>query len=181
MFMEYAMDLGRLAREAGLKNVFVSNGYMTEEALNAIAPYLDAINVDLKAYKEETYKKVMGARLEPVKETLRLLKKMDIWTEITTLIIPTVNDDPDELRQAAEFIRSLDPDIPWHLSRFHPDYKLLDLPVTPEETLVKARKTAKDAGLRHVYLGNIMKEGGEDKLSMMLVGRCVGERESRKG
>ncbi|MBI3991342.1 MAG: AmmeMemoRadiSam system radical SAM enzyme [Candidatus Omnitrophica bacterium] len=164
MFMEYAYDVAKLANEHGLKNVFVSNGYMTAEALKVIAPYLDAINVDLKAYREETYLKVMGAKLAPVKETIKLLKELGVWTEITTLIIPTINDGINELKEAALFIKSVSEDIPWHLSRFHPDYKLLDLPITPENTLIETREMAKSAGLKYVYIGNVLIAGGEDTL-----------------
>ncbi len=162
IFMEYAYDIAILAKEKGLKNVFVSNGYMTEEALNDVAPYLDAANVDLKGFTEEHYQKVCGARLKPVLDTLKLMKELGIWVEITTLVIPTVNDSEKDLRGIAEFILGLGVETPWHVSRFHPTYRMLDLPPTPVSSVVKARQIGLEVGLRYVYTGNAPGDDGEN-------------------
>jgi pyruvate formate lyase activating enzyme len=161
IFMEYALDVARLAREAGLGNVFVSNGYMTSEALGEISPCLDAANVDLKAFTDKFYREQCGARLKPVLQTLEGVKKAGIWLEVTTLLIPGMNDDPGELRELAEFIVSLGPETPWHVSRFHPTYRLLDRPPTPVETAEKAREIGLGAGLQYVYTGNAPGNKGE--------------------
>ena len=161
IYFEYAYDIAQLACKEGLANNFVTNGFMTQEALNTISPYLHAANVDLKCFKEETYKNVMGGRLQPVLDTLKLMKKLNIWVEVTTLIIPTVNDSDEELNQIAEFIGGLGREIPWHVSRFHPDYHLLNIPKTPVETIKRAREIGKKAGLRYVYTGNILWDDGE--------------------
>ncbi len=159
IFFELAYDTARLANEAGLKNVFVTNGYITPEALNEIRPFLHAANIDLKGFSDEFYKKVCGARLQPVLDAIRLYKELGIWIEVTTLIITGRNDSDAELKEIAGFIRSLGPDIPWHVTRFHPTYKLLDAPITPVDTLARARQIGLDAGLRYVYQGNVPGEG----------------------
>ncbi len=159
IYFELAYDTARLAAEAGLKNVFVTNGYITPEALETIKPFLHAANIDLKGFSEDFYRKVCGAKLQPVLEAIKLYKKLGIWIEITTLIIPGHNDSDGELRQIAEFIRSVGEEIPWHVSRFHPTYKLLDQPVTPAATLQRARQIGIEAGLRYVYEGNVPGEG----------------------
>ncbi len=159
IYFELAYDTARLAASAGLKNVFVSNGYITPEALREIKPYLHAANIDLKGYTDDFYKKVCGARLQPVLDSIRLYHELGIWIEITTLVIPGHNDSDDELKGIAQFIRSVGQDIPWHVSRFHPTYKLTDQPITPIETLKRARQIGFDAGLRYVYEGNIPGEG----------------------
>ncbi|MEN6483762.1 MAG: AmmeMemoRadiSam system radical SAM enzyme [Syntrophobacteraceae bacterium] len=161
IFMEYAMDTARAARSHGLKNVFVTNGFMTAEALDEVAPWLDAANVDLKAFTDDFYSRQCGARLQPVLDTLQRMKKLGIWLEVTTLIIPGLNDDPSELRSLAEFVTSLGPNTPWHVSRFHPTYRLLDRPSTPARTLQTAREIGLKAGLRYVYTGNIPGDEGE--------------------
>ncbi len=161
VFFELAFDTAQLAAEAGLKNVFVSNGYSTPEALRTIKPYLHAANIDLKGFTEEFYRKVCGAKLQPVLDSIRLYKELGIWIEITTLVIPGHNDSEDELRKIAEFIQSVGEEIPWHVSRFHPTYKLIDQPITPAATLGRARQIGLDAGLRYVYEGNIPGEGEE--------------------
>ncbi len=161
IFAEYAYDTAKLAAEKGIKNVFVTNGYITEEALRTIAPYLDAANVDLKSFKDEFYRKVCHARLEPVLEALKLYKNLGIWIEVTTLIIPNYNDSDSELRQIAEFIAGLGEETPWHISQFYPTYHLLDRPRTPLETLERARQIGFEAGLRYVYVGNVPGEGEE--------------------
>lgn len=165
VFFEFAYDTARLAHARGLKNVFVTNGFMTPEALKMIHPYLDAANVDLKAFSDEYYKKFCGARLEPVKETLKILVSYGILVEVTTLIIPGLNDDFRELKALADFlVSSLGPETPWHISRFHPTYRLLDRPATPAETLGATRDLGLEAGLRYVYTGNIPGRGGEKTL-----------------
>jgi len=162
IFFEYAYDTAKLAHEAGIKNVFVTNGYMTPEALELIQPYLDAANVDLKSFSDSFYRRIVGARLDLVLESLRLMKKLGIWLEITTLLIPTLNDSDDELRQAAHFIaQELGIDTPWHISRFSPAYKLTDKPSTPPRTLQRARQIGLEAGLRYVYEGNVPGSEGE--------------------
>lgn len=159
IFFEYAYDIAKLAKKEGIKNVFVSNGYITEEALRVIAPYLDANNIDLKSFSDEFYGKVCGARLEPVLNSIRLHKELGIWIEITTLVIPSLNDSEENFRRIAEFIKSLDENIPWHVSRFYPAYKLYDQPPTPVETLDKAMKIGSEVGLKYMYQGNVPGEG----------------------
>jgi pyruvate formate lyase activating enzyme len=155
IFFEYALDTARLAHEAGLYNVFVTNGYMTRQALEMIRPYLDAANVDLKSFSDDSYKKSCKARLQPVLDTISAMKALGVWVEVTTLVIPGENDSDDELRQIAEFIAGVDHMIPWHISRFHPDYEFRDHVATPIETLLKAREIGRGAGLCYIYLGNV--------------------------
>lgn len=162
IYFELALETARLAASRGLKNVFVSNGYMGEEALRTIAPVLDGINVDLKAFSETHYKKICGAKLQPVLDNIRLIASLDIWMEITTLVIPGHNDSEDELKSIAGFIASVDKGIPWHVSRFHPAYKMLDIDITPVSTLMRAVDIGAEAGLDFVYTGNIPGNGGED-------------------
>jgi pyruvate formate lyase activating enzyme len=161
VFFEFAYDIARLAHEKGIKNIFVTNGYMTAEALQMIHPYLDAANVDLKAFTEDYYKTFCGARLAPVKETLKLMKSLNIFVEVTTLLIPGLNDSRDELEKLARFIAdSLGAETPWHISRYHPTYKLTDRPSTPVETLVAAREVGLKSGLKYVYTGNVPGDSG---------------------
>jgi pyruvate formate lyase activating enzyme len=155
IFFEYAYDIAKLAKKEGLFNVFVTNGYMTTEALEKIAPYLDACNVDLKSFREDFYKNICRSKLEPVLDSIRCLKRLNIWVELTTLVIPETNDSEEELSQIAQFIAEVDVNIPWHISRFHPDYKLTASQITPLETLNKAYSLGKKAGLRYIYIGNI--------------------------
>lgn len=162
IYFEYAYETAALARQEGLKNIFVTNGYMTEETLKTIQPYLDAANVDLKSFQEKFYKEVCGARLKPVLETLELMRQMGIWVEVTTLVIPTLNDSDKEFEEIAQFILSLGPDVPWHISAFYPTYKMLNLPRTPASLLHRAREIGMGAGLRYVYCGNIPGAEGED-------------------
>lgn len=163
IFFELALETAKLAKEAGIKNVFVSNGYMTAEMLEMMDGYLDAINVDLKGFTEEHYKKVCGATLGGVLDSLRLIKKMGIWLEVTTLVIPGYNDSDESFRNIAAFIKNeLGVDTPWHVSAFYPTYKLLDAPRTPVSTLRRAREIGQNAGLRYVYEGNVPGEGGEN-------------------
>lgn len=158
IFFEYAYDCSRLAKKRGLANSFVTNGYMTKEALTLIRPYLDAANVDLKAFKDETYRDVCGARLDPVLDAIRLMKELDIWVEITTLVVPGLNDSEEELTDIARFIASLSPDVPWHISRFHPDYQYTDTPATSVETLRRAYAIGRREGLKYLYIGNVWGE-----------------------
>ena len=162
IFFEFAYDTSRLAQKELIKNIFVTNGYMNKEVLLKISPYLDAANVDLKSFNDNFYRKYCGGKLDPVLETLKLMKKMGIWLEVTTLIIPTLNDSEEELKRIAEFIVNLGPDTPWHLSRFYPTYKLNDLPFTSTETLHLARQIGLEAGLRYVYTGNVPGDEGEN-------------------
>lgn len=155
IFFEYAYDTARLARKEGLYNNFVTNGYMTQEALEAIRPYLDSANVDLKGFSEEFYQKFCQAHLEPVLESIKMMKKLGIWVEVTTLVVPGRNDSEKDLRGIAEFIAGAGKEIPWHVSRFYPDYKYLNSFPTPIETLKKARTIGEKAGLRYIYLGNV--------------------------
>ncbi len=162
IYFEFALETAKLASEAGLKNVFVTNGYMSIDAINLIAPYLDAANVDLKAYSENFYKKYVSAKLDAVKNTLIQMKQKGIFIEVTTLLIPGLNDDIEELTALAQFIvNKLGVDTPWHISRFHPTYKLMDRPPTPVDKLVMAREIGIKQGLRYVYTGNVLGEKGE--------------------
>ncbi|MBI3592990.1 MAG: AmmeMemoRadiSam system radical SAM enzyme, partial [Nitrospirae bacterium] len=161
IFFEFAYDCARLAHEKGIKNVFVSNGYTSPEAAKLIAPYLDANNIDLKG-DDAFYKRIAGARLQPVLDTIKLMKELGVWVEVTTLIIPDHNDSDDFLKWVAEFIKSVDPAMPWHVTQFYPTYKLLDKPRTPIKTLRRAKDIGMKAGLKYVYEGNVPGEGGEN-------------------
>ncbi|MFP4108287.1 MAG: AmmeMemoRadiSam system radical SAM enzyme [Desulfonatronovibrio sp.] len=158
IFFEYAYETAKLAREEGIKNVFVTNGYITPKALDVVAPYLDAANVDLKAWDNDYYKEHCKARLKPVLTTIRHLKELSIWQELTTLIIPGENDTDEQLNGIAEFIAGVSTDIPWHISAFHPTYEFMDRQSTPVKTLQKAEKIGKNHGLQYVYQGNVPAE-----------------------
>lgn len=155
IFLEFALDTMKLAKKKGLKNVWVSNGYMTKETLDLISPHLDAINVDLKGFSEENYLKYSGARLQPVLDNIKEIFKRGIHIEVTTLIVPGVNDDKKQLNDIAHFLSHISKNIPWHISRFFPTYKMLDAPPTPIETLKLAESLGKKSGLRQVHLGNV--------------------------
>lgn len=159
VYFEYAFDIAKIAKQKGLLNIFVSNGYISKEASEAIIPYLNANNIDLKG-DDEFYKSICGARLQPVLDTIKRMKDSNVWIEITTLIIPTLNDNDDFLIWAAEFIKSVDPTIPWHLSAFYPAYKMNDKPPTTLSTLKRAREIALKTGLKYVYIGNIQDNEG---------------------
>ena len=161
--IEYVLDVMRLAKDEGLSNAWVSNGYFTEETLAVIGPYLDAINVDLKGISNRVYREIIGGNVRPVLGSIERLTEAGIWVEVTTLVIPGVNDDPNELRWTAEAIVGISPRIPWHVSRFFPAYRLVDRPPTPVETLERAFRVGREAGLRYVYLGNIPGEGEETR------------------
>lgn len=162
IFFELAYDTAKLAQGRGINNVFVSNGFMTPEALREISPFLDGINIDLKGFTNKFYKEVCGGRLEPVLENIQLANELGIWVEVTTLIIPTQNDSPEELKLIAEFIASTNKDIPWHITQFYPTYKMINLPRTPIEILHQAREIGLQAGLHYVYEGNVPGMGNEN-------------------
>lgn len=163
VFFELALDCAKLARERGIENVFVTNGYMSDDALDMISPWLGAANVDLKAFSDEFYKKTCGARLKPVLENLKRMKQLGIFVEVTTLLVPGLNDDPGELAELSAFIADdLGDETPWHISRFHPTYKLVDRPPTPLNAMLKAREIGMQAGLKYVYTGNVPGEDSEN-------------------
>jgi pyruvate formate lyase activating enzyme len=161
IFFELALDTARAAVARGLKNIFVTNGYMTETCLKEMDPLLNGANVDLKSFDDGFYKDLCGAKLAPVLKTLEVMKTMGIWIEVTTLLIPGKNDGKEELTNLARFLVDLDPDIPWHISRFHPTYRLTDVNATPPQSIRKARDIGYDAGLRYVYTGNLPGDDGE--------------------
>ncbi len=161
IFFEYAYDVAKLAKRKGLKNIFVTNGYYTQEALEKMKNLIDAANIDLKSFDDGFYQKICGAKLGHVMESIKNTFEAGIWTEITTLIIPGYNDKPEELRKLAEFIASINKDVPWHISQYHPDYKF-DAPMTPVETLRRAFDIGKRAGLNYVYVGNVFGSENEN-------------------
>jgi len=165
IFLEYALDTMKIAKKAGLKNNFVSNGFMSPESAKLVIPYLDANNIDIKSFSEEFYKENCGARLQPVLDTAKLMKKSGIWVEITTLAIPTLSDSEQMFRDIAKFIKTeLGLETPWHISQFSGaiSWKLQHLPETPVETLEKAYKIGKETGLKYVYTGNVPGLPSED-------------------
>jgi len=161
IFFELAVDTARLAVSKGIKNVFVSNGYMTAQCLQDIFPDLHAANVDLKAFSDKFYKEQCGAKLGPVLNTLETMKEMGVWLEVTTLLIPGLNDSTEELNEIARFLAGLDPNIPWHISRFHPTYLLTNIRSTPPDSIKRARDLGYEAGLKYVYTGNLPGDVGE--------------------
>jgi len=181
IFFEFTYDVARLAHQEGIANVYVTNGYMTAEMLEMVThptepPLMDAANVDLKAFRDEFYRQQCGATLQPVLDNLVMMKQRRVWVEVTTLVIPGLNDSDGELRDIAQFIAgSLGAETPWHVSRFHPMYRLTDRPSTPVSTLHKAREIGLAAGLRYVYEGNVPGGGGEDTLCSQC-GRIVIQR-----
>lgn len=162
IFMEFALDTARLAQKEGIRNVFVSNGFMTEESATAMAEVINGDNIDLKSFRDDFYRKVCKARLQPVLDTIQRLKNLGVWIEVTTLVIPGLNDSHEELTEIAQFVKGVGPEIPWHVSAFYPTYQMLDRPRTPAATLLKARDIGLEAGLRYVYTGNIPGQGGEN-------------------
>jgi pyruvate formate lyase activating enzyme len=156
IYFEYAFDTAQLAYSQGIHCVFVSSGFETLQAIDRLAPYLSAANIDVKAYSPDTYRRYCGARVEPVLRNIRhLVQQTNIWTEVTTLVIPGVNDSDGELRAIADFLVAVSPDIPWHVSGFTPHYQMRDRPATPPATLHRAWEIGRAAGLHHVYTGNV--------------------------
>ena len=176
VFLEYALEAARLGRRRGIGSCFVSNGFMTPEAVDAIAPYLDAINVDLKAFSADVYRRIIGGKLEGVLETLEYLHRKGIWIEITTLLVPGMNDSPEEIRAIARFIASLGPEVPWHVSRFHPQYHMGGAPPTSASSVQSALEAGRAEGLRYVYCGNMPDERNESTwchaCGALLIGRA---------
>ncbi len=160
IFYELALDTAKLAHKEGIKNVFVTNGYINEEPLREIAKYLDAVNVDLKSMRDEFYWEVCSAHLAPVLESIKNYRKYGVWIEITTLVIPGYNDSKEELTRIAKFIKGIGDEVPWHVSAFYPHYKFLHVPRTPVDTLRMAYDIGREIGLRYVYEGNVGE--GED-------------------
>jgi pyruvate formate lyase activating enzyme len=183
IFFEYSYDIAQLAHDAGIASAYVTNGYMSREMLelfqglsNGHEPWLDAANVDLKAFRDETYRKVCGARLQPVLDSLKSMVELGVWVEVTTLVVPEMNDSDGELSDIARFIASeLGVETPWHVSRFRPDYKMRDRGATPTTTLRRAYQLGREAGLRYVYVGNLPGAHLEDTLCPGC-GRAVLER-----
>ena len=170
VFFEYAYDTAKLAQAAGVRSVFVTSGFETLTALNTIEPYLSAVNVDLKAFKEETYEALCGGRLAPVLRNIEhMARDTDVWVEVTTLVIPGVNDSESELREIAGFLASVSLEIPWHVSGFSPHYQMRDRPPTTGATLRRAWDIGQEAGLRYVYAGNVW---GDSRLHGCSDTRC---------
>jgi pyruvate formate lyase activating enzyme len=162
VFYEYMYDTAKLGRYQGIGSVMISNGYIKEEPLVELCKYLTAVKIDLKAFTEKFYKETCSGELKPVLETLERLKKIGIWYEIVVLIVPTLNDSEKELREMSRWIRArLGSDVPVHFTRFHPMYKIKNLPPTPVSTLERARKIALEEGIHYVYIGNVPGHEGE--------------------
>jgi pyruvate formate lyase activating enzyme len=163
IFLEYAVATARACHARGIRTVAVTAGYICEEPRRELFQHIDAANVDLKAFSEDFYARICGGHLKDVLDTLLYLhNETDVWFEITTLLIPGENDSDDELHRAAEWVvRNLGPDVPWHFTAFHPDYRMLDLPQTPSQTLTHARRIAREHGVRHVYTGNVHDPAGQ--------------------
>lgn len=157
--MEFYLDVMRAAREAGLANVWVSNGYFSKEAAELVIPLLDGINIDLKGISDDFYRQVVGANVRPVLDSIERVHEADVWVEVTTLVIPGLNDSDDALHWAAEAIAGISPAIPWHVSRFYPAFRMIERPATPVATLERALRIGRAAGLKYVYIGNVLGEG----------------------
>ena len=156
VFVEYALETMIIAQEKGLNNIWVTNGYMTRETLDKITPYLDAANVDLKGYSDKVYGEYCGGKAKPVMDNLQFLYREGVHVEITTLVVPGVNDEKEQLEGIAGFIaRDLGTDVPWHISRFYPAWEMQGTPVTPIKTLKMAELIGKKAGLHYIHLGNV--------------------------
>ncbi|MFO7888958.1 MAG: AmmeMemoRadiSam system radical SAM enzyme [bacterium] len=162
IFWDYAYDTAKLAREQGIKNVFVTNGYFSRESFQEISEFMDAANVDLKSFSDKTYKEICSAKLQPVVDTILRMKAAGVWIEVTTLLITDLNDSKQELEEIANFIAECDPGIPWHISRFYPTYKMLDKPPTSVKSIWRAMEIGYEAGLHFVYAGNVRGDEGEN-------------------
>lgn len=163
VFAEYMADIACIAREKGIKNVVVSSGYINKKPLEDLCRYIDAYKIDLKSFSDLYYRKVVNGKLQPVLDTLLRLKDMHVWTEIVYLVVPTLNDNSDEVGQMCQWVvNNLGPDVPLHFSKFYPQYKLRNLPPTPVSTLEACYQIALDSGLNYVYLGNIPGDPGEN-------------------
>jgi pyruvate formate lyase activating enzyme len=162
IYFELMLETAKLARESGLKNVMVTNGYTSGPAIEMIAPYMDGANVDLKAFSETFYKKYCGARLAPVLDTIRAMKRENLWVELTTLLIPGLNSDPAEIQQLISFILDVDETIPWHVSRFYPQYRLNNVPPTDPGMISAVLETGKEMGLQYLYAGNVSSQRWEN-------------------
>jgi pyruvate formate lyase activating enzyme len=162
IFMELALETGRLALQSGLRNLFVTNGYMTPEALALVAPVLHGANVDLKSFSDRYYRRVCGGTLPPVLETIVGMRERNIWVEVTTLLIPGRNDSDQELKAMAAWLAGVDLGMPWHVSAFFPTYKMTDAPPTPASALHRAAEIGRAAGLRYVYTGNVPGDAWEN-------------------
>jgi len=186
IFFEYAYDTSKIAKKEGLYNTFVTNGYMTKDALDMINPYLDACNVDLKFFEDESYRKICKGALLPVLESIKYMKKIGIWVEVTTLIVTGRNDSDKEISNIAGFIAEVGREIPWHISRFHPDYKFTTARATPLETLKKAQAIGKEKGLKYIYLGNVAEETNTycsncGKLVIQRIGYTISSKNIKNG
>ena len=155
VFYELALDTARLARERGLKNVFVTNGFTSDAPLRELSTVLDAANVDLKFFRDESYVRISRARLSPILDAIRRYRELGVWVEATTLVIPGINDSDDELHGIARFLASVGEDLPWHVSGFYPAWRMKDRDPTPIETLHRAAAIGRAVGLRYVYVGNL--------------------------
>ncbi len=163
IFYELALATARLASASGIGNIFVTNGFISLDPLREIVPYLGAANIDLKSFRDSYYKKLCGARLDPVLAAIREYKKLGVWIELTTLLIPGLNDEEGELRDIARFIKTeLGEDVPWHISRFFPAYKMDHWRETPISSILRAREVGQEEGLRYIYLGNVPQEEGAE-------------------
>jgi pyruvate formate lyase activating enzyme len=161
IWIEYALEIMKLAKKEKIKNVWVSNGYFSDFTLKAIAPYLDAVNIDFKSFSEEFYQNICDAHLEPVKNNIKKVFELGIWEEITTLIIPRLNDSDEELLAMAQFLKDISKDLVWHISAFYPAYKMINTKPTPVETILRAYNLGKKVGLNYVYTGNILNADSE--------------------
>lgn len=168
VFFELMLETAKLAKEKGIKNVMVTNGYMSGEALEMISPWMDGANIDLKAFSEDFYKKHCGGSLTPVLDTIKGMKEKGIWVELTTLLIPGLNTNEKELEALISFILSVDAAMPWHVSRFFPQYRLLDAPPTPTRSIFNAVEMGKAMGLHYVYAGNV----ADDRFSHTQCSSC---------
>jgi pyruvate formate lyase activating enzyme len=175
VFYEYAYETASLAHKKGLKNIFVTNGYISKDALKEFSPYLDGANIDLKSMSKSFYRNICGAKLQPVLDNIKIYHDLNIWIELTTLIIPGYNDDLKQLKKIADYIKNIDADIPWHVTAFSPTYKLTDAVSTHIETLRNAVEIGKNSGLRYVYQGNV-REGENtycEKCGNLLIERNI--------